>query len=473
MYFCQISNMNSTSYKSHKIYNLSDIANHLKSVINKTYTGNYYIKAEIVKLNYYPRSGHAYPELVEKENGQIKVEMRAIIWQDDYLRISNDFFKITGEYLKDGMMILCLASIEFHEIHGLSLHIKNIDPSFSLGEMWRLKQLCIDKLQSKNLLYKNKKIKLAQLPQRLAIISIETSKGFNDFIECLKTVQHQYGFYYHLFRSILQGEKCVKEMLAQLHKIAENANFFDAVVILRGGGGDTGLDCYNNYDLCEAVANFPIPVICGIGHSTNETVVEMIAHTSKITPTEVAYFLIHLFEDFDNRITELTQKIENKSQFVLQEELQKLQIHKKSLKQSSLIILERHHHKINETLQQTQTISRFRIQENKQKMDIQNLKIKQITTSRIEYHTQEINRLKTLLQTHSKQLTTQHAQQLNYIEKNIKILDPINTLKRGFTLTYHQDSIITSSKNITHQKILKTVFYDGEIYSETINKPIL
>jgi exodeoxyribonuclease VII large subunit len=285
-------------FNDRPVYTLSDISKSLQSIISKTYNQPYYIKAEIIKLNYYPRTGHCYPELAEKEDEKIKAQMRAIIWSSQYKTINERFKKITGDIIKEGITILCLASIEYSPQYGLALHIQDIEPTFTLGEMAKSKIAVIERLKKEGIFNANKKMQLPLIPKRIAIISIETSKGYSDFMITLLQNNWNYKFDCQLFPAILQGEKAITTITEQLAVIKSRITEFDCVVIIRGGGGDVGLSCYDHYQLAREVAIFPIPVLSGIGHSTNETVTEMVAYANKITPTEVAYFLIQKFHDF-------------------------------------------------------------------------------------------------------------------------------------------------------------------------------
>jgi len=285
-------------FNDRPVYTLSDISKSLQSIISKTYNQPYYIKAEIIKLNYYPRTGHCYPELAEKEDEKIKAQMRAVIWSSQYKTINERFKKITGDIIKEGITILCLASIEYSPQYGLALHIQDIEPTFTLGEMAKSKIAVIERLKKEGIFNANKKMQLPLIPKRIAIISIETSKGYSDFMITLLQNNWNYKFDCQLFPAILQGEKAITTITEQLAVIRSRITEFDCVVIIRGGGGDVGLSCYDHYQLAREVAIFPIPVLSGIGHSTNETVTEMVAYANKITPTEVAYFLIQKFHDF-------------------------------------------------------------------------------------------------------------------------------------------------------------------------------
>src|SRR5690606_37001676 len=270
--------INTMSSLPEKIFTLSQVAGSIKKTLTERYTSSFWVKAEMNKLNHYSHSGHCYPDLVEKNNGKVIAEMRSVLWKGDYLRINNRFVDLLQEPLKDGITVLMLVNISFDAVYGVSLRIIDIDPSFSLGELAREKQETINRLRNENLLQANKKLRFPLLPKRLAIISVETSKGLADFLKIINGNPWGYKFEYSLFPALLQGDKAVQSIRNQLENIRINQHNFDALAIIRGGGGDIGLACYNDYLLSRDLAQFPLPVLTGIGHATNETVSEMVAY---------------------------------------------------------------------------------------------------------------------------------------------------------------------------------------------------
>src|SRR5690349_14708930 len=165
-----------------RVFSLLEITQSIHRAISSIYKSSYWIKAEMNKLNHYKQSGHCYPELVEKMDGKVVAQMKATLWQDDYVRVNADFQRLLKEPLKDGIKILMLATIEYHPQHGLSLRIVDIDPSFTLGDLEREKMETIQKLQAEGIFSRNKEQVLPVIPQRLAVISVETSKGYADFL---------------------------------------------------------------------------------------------------------------------------------------------------------------------------------------------------------------------------------------------------------------------------------------------------
>lgn len=281
-----------------QIFSLLHVTQSIERTLGNRYGSPFWVKAEMNRLNFYSHSGHCYPDLVERHDGILCAQIRSVLWKDDYQRINAGFMRVLKEPLKDGINILFLARIQFDPVYGLSLRILDIDPDYSLGELEREKQETIRRLISEKLFDENRHKHLPKLPQRIAVISVETSKGFSDFREIIDRNPWGYRIFYMLFPALLQGENAVPSILGQFERIRKVLSHFDAVAIIRGGGGDVGLSCYNHYDLARTTATFPIPVITGIGHSTNETVTEMVAFKNAITPTDLAGFLIQEFHNF-------------------------------------------------------------------------------------------------------------------------------------------------------------------------------
>lgn len=410
------------TFNERPVYSLSEISKSIESVFAKNYTRAYYIKAEILKLNYYPHSGHCYPELVEKEKGKIKAQLRAIIWSTQFKDINERFVKITGEPLKEDIGILCLATIEFSAQHGLSLHIQDIEPTFTLGELAKNKQEVIQKLKKENIFTANKLKKLPLVPKRVAIISVETSKGYSDFIITLNQNHWNYHFECILFPSILQGDKAIISITHQLEMISKRALDFDCVVIVRGGGGDVGMSCYDDYQLASKVATFPLPVISGIGHSTNETITDMVAFANKITPTEVAYFLIQQFHNFSIQIDDLQNKL-------VQQTLSVLKIQDNFFEQIEHIM--------------QLTVDKFTSRKRKE----------------LETHSQ-------LLKLFYNKYLDRQKNNIAHAETKIELLHPENVLKRGYSITYFNGTAVKDATQLNKNDILTTRFFKGEVNSK-------
>lgn len=452
------------------IFSLSEICQSLRSVISKTYNQTYYIQAEIIKLNFYPQTGHCFPELVEKENEQIKAQMRGIIWAGNYRRISERFRNMVGEPLKDGISILCLATIEFSPQYGLALYIQDIEPSFTLGEMARNKKEVIDKLKKENVFDENKKKTLPTVPKRIAVISVETSKGYNDFIVTLTNNNWNYRFDTTLFPAVLQGDRAILTITEQLSQIEKQLELFDCVVIIRGGGGDVGLSCYDNYELARRVATFPLPVISGIGHSTNETVTELVSFANKITPTEVAYFLIQQFHDFALKVQDLQDRCLEYVRQTCTTHHQSLEKFSKELKMIGKQIITRQNDKIETFSRELRLMSSQTFAYHKEKIISSSRQLKLLSNQLIDIQKDncEINKKQLIFL--SQNIVEKQKEKLSVMEKHIVLLHPDNVLKRGFSITYLNGHAITDPAEISDNQEITTKLYKGEITSIITSK---
>ena len=204
------------------------------------------------------------------------------------------------------------------------MRILDIDPAYSLGELEKEKQETIARLRKEGLFDRNKKLPMALLPQRIAVLSASTSKGYSDFLEVIEGNPWRYKYFHMLFPTLLQGERAVELIILQLHAILKVIRHFDVVAIIRGGGGDVGLTCYNNWELSKEIALFPLPVITGIGHTTNETVTEMIAYKNALTPTGLGDWLIQKFHDFSVPVMKAEESIISRSVSRIHEEKLKM-----------------------------------------------------------------------------------------------------------------------------------------------------
>ena len=449
-----------------KYYSLFELATSLQSVIEKTYKRAYWVKAEIAKLNYYPKSGHCYPDLVDKKEGKVLAQMRAIIWAGTYTDITRKFKDATKEEMKEGMTILFLVKVSFHPNHGLSLNILDIEPSFTLGEMAREKTATIERLKKEGIFDRNKKLDIPLLPKNLAIISVETSKGYHDFINIING--NNWGYYFHttLFPALLQGDSAVKSLTGQLNAVKAVSERFDVVLIIRGGGGDVGLNCYDNYLLAKEVATFPLPVLTGIGHSTNETVTEMVANQNLITPTDVAYFLIGKFHNFSVRVQDAEKKISAYSNEILTFENQKLSEVTRLFRSLTQNLLMQNKHILNEFETELQNKSGIFIANRKRYLNNIRLQLKYKPSDVLKDGYGKLTVLSTLLNIRSKQILKNHNNGIERIAEKVRLLEPTNILKRGYSITTHNGKPVKDVRELKKGETIKTEIYNGSMESK-------
>ncbi len=452
--------------RQRRIFSLFEVAESIRKAISNTFTGYYWVKAEITKLNYYPKSGHCYPDLVEKEHGHIKAQIRANIWSGNFIKISNKFRTVTGEPLKDGIHVLFLSRVNFHEQYGLSLNIIDIEPSFTLGEMAREKQETIRKLQKEGLFILNKSLYFPILPKRIAIVSVETSKGYSDFLKVIQNNNYGFQFECRLFPALLQGNGAVRSIKQQLDAIEDVTDVFDAVAIIRGGGGEVGLNAYDNYELAKSVATCSLPVITGIGHSTNETVVQMVAYANKITPTEAGHFLLQQFHNFAVRLKLSEKNIVRHSRERLSKEQRKMSDVLQLFKSKTQNMIEHNIFDINMLVQTFKNeVHNLLLKKRQNIIGLStNLHIRaqqQSKTATIKLHNTQ-----NYLVIHLKQRFINENNLQEQLQTKLQLLNPKNILKRGYSITYHKGKVVKNAAQLKTGDIIISHLNKGTIESK-------
>ena len=277
---------------------LRELQRRVKSALEGQFALPLWVSAEIseIKVNY---SGHCYLELVEKggDNGVPTAQARAVVWRSNYPRIAGYFEAETGQRLAAGIKILAKALVTYHELYGFSLQITDIDPSYTLGDMERQRQQTIAQLQQEGVWDMNREAPMPAVVQRVAIVSSANAAGYQDF--CKELARSVYRFELTLFDAFMQGEAAEESIIEALCNVAARPEKFDAVVLIRGGGSRSDLNCFNAYRLCAHVAQFPLPVVTGIGHDKDTSVADMVAHTALKTPTAVAGWLVERMDTID------------------------------------------------------------------------------------------------------------------------------------------------------------------------------
>ena len=453
--------MEQETFNGKSVYTLTQVGQSIQSMIERTYKYPYYIKAEMVKLNRYARTGHCYPELVEKEDQRVKAQMRAVIWADQYTRINQRFEQITGEPLKDGITILCLATIQYSPQYGLALYIQDIEPSFTLGEMARIRLETIARLKKEGIFDANKRTRMPLLPKRVAVISIETSKGYSDFTITLNGNAAGYRFETTLFPSLLQGEKAIGTMLEQLDRIEQRKDDFDCVAIIRGGGGDVGLGCYDNYELARRVATFPLPVLSGIGHSTNETITESVSYANKITPTEVAYFLIGKFTDFENKVIEYQNFITNQTLTILQEAKERTAQYESRLQIVGSRMLSRETSRLHELQNLLQLSGRKLLDTHRLLLSDAAITVRDFARDTVGNGQSQLALLQSKMRLYAKQHLENRRTELSHYSEKLELLAPTNILRRGFSITRHNGKAVTNATDLRSGDTVETTFMEG------------
>ncbi len=303
-----------------KPFTLYSLNNLVRSAISDALPSRYWVTGELSEVRE-TVAGHCYIELVERdeESQETTAKARGTIWSRTYSLLRPYFLEQTGQPFAAGLKVLLQVSVGFHELYGYTLDVCDIEPAYTIGDIARQRQLIIKRLTDEGVIDLNKELEFPLLPQRIAVISSTTAAGYGDFCDQLLNNRYGFVFYPRLFPAPMQGNGAEQGVIAALDRIAEEVDNWDVVVIIRGGGATSELGCFDTYDLANNCAQFPLPVITGIGHLRDESILDIVAHTSAKTPTAAAEFLIHamlanetMLSEMQNGIaTAIAKKVEN------------------------------------------------------------------------------------------------------------------------------------------------------------------
>lgn len=289
---------------------LLELLGRVKGAIEREVSSQLWIKAEISDIKNHS-AGHCYLELVDtgKDGDEVEARAQGIIWSSVYKMLKPYFETTTGYQLARGMHILVKAQVQFSTLYGLSLIISDLNPSFTIGELEIERQKSILKLKEEGMFEMNKELEIPKLPRKFAVISSESAAGYLDFIKHLHENEYGYRFQTTLFTAPMQGEAAPAGIIEAMDRVAQNLSSYDALLILRGGGSTQDLRCFDDYELAVNIAQFPLPVITGIGHEQDFHIADMVANTYLKTPTAIANFIVDKFSAEEGNITSIAAKL--------------------------------------------------------------------------------------------------------------------------------------------------------------------
>jgi exodeoxyribonuclease VII large subunit len=429
----------------------------------------YWVMAEIseIKEN---SSGHCYLELIEKnpEEKNVRARIKAIIWSNRFRFLKAFFENTTGENLREGLKILVKAKVEYHELYGLSLIISDIDPAFTLGEMAVKRQQIIKKLEQEGVFSMNKELTFPAVPQKIAVISSKNAAGYTDFINQLKENSFGYVFYTALFETSLQGSDTEQSVISALDRISMNYELFDLVVIIRGGGSQSDLSWFDNYNIAYHITQFPLPVLTGIGHDKDLSVTDMVANKSLKTPTAVAGFLIDAVAASETNLFEMSSAIT----------------------EASRVIIEKNKYRIETAGIRLHPLTRLKISDAKDRLsgkiiEIINIGKKLIFRAGLIPVNQEaklyssvknlIKAKEVILRNSRQNLTSGTSNYLSTVnsrykvyESTLNLLNPENVLQRGFSITKLNGTILKNCDQLRKDDIIDTQLYDDTFQSKVL-----
>jgi exodeoxyribonuclease VII large subunit len=400
-------------------FTLRELNSAIRFAVGQAFPEALWVIAEIAEAKCNQR-GHCYLELAEKDDDKVIAQIKATIWAYDYRKLCHKFESQTGEALRQGMKVMLFASVTFHEVYGLSLNVKDIDPAYTMGDMALRKKEIIERLIKEGLMDVNRALPLPVAPQRIAVISSPTAAGYGDFFNHLDRNLYGYRFIHVLFPALMQGAEAEQSLLSALDRIAHVAHLFDAAVIIRGGGSSIDLSCFDSYALASRISRFPLPVLTGIGHEKDDTVADMVAHTKMKTPTAVAEFLISGLRAFEERIADIMGRISTLAEGMVRDEHLTLETISRRLARIPILIA---------------------AEQNRLAMHVRDMK------------------------SATRHLIRRTADGLDHIDRALRILDPTNVLKRGYSITRHKGKVIRDAARLKKGDVIDTHLYKGAVTS--------
>lgn len=445
---------------------LYELNTRIKQALKGQFSESVWITAEITSVQE-NRSGHCYLELADKSGQEDKVTAvaRATIWAFTYRMLRPYFETTTGRSLEKGMKVLVNAEVVFHEVYGLSLNIKNIDPTFTLGDLERKKREIIEQLEMDGIIDMNRNLEMPLLPKNIAVISSPTAAGLGDFMNHLAHNSYGYRFHVKLFPAVMQGEKTTESVIAALDKIYEYESLFDVVVLIRGGGSQTELGCFDTYDMAANVAQFPLPVIAGIGHERDETIVDRVAYLRVKTPTAAAAFLIEAFQESEAGLENLKNDFVAGVEDLLQREKHRQVLQITDLKRLIQVALSARDTSL-------KLISR-RLEHNFKLFIYNRLSGFSTLISRTENRLMRLfDRRKNSLEEYAVTVRcacmdrlSRDRHVLELAETTVKYVNPTNVLERGYSITHLNGKAVKSIGEVAEGDVLETLVKDGKIQS--------
>ena len=421
----------------------------IRRSVQACFPDSYWVQAELsdVRAN---SSGHCYLEFVQKDpsGNSLVAKARGIIWSGTYFRLKPYFESETGQAFVSGIKVLVKVSVNFHELYGYSLTVLDIDPTYTLGDMARRRREILSRLQQEGVLTLNKELELPELMQRVAVISSPTAAGYGDFCNQLAHNAFGFVFYTRLFPAVMQGEKVERSVISALDRIYREVDHWDVVVIIRGGGATSDLSGFDTYELAANCAQFPLPVITGIGHERDDTVIDMVAHTRVKTPTAAAEFLVNHLRRTAERLETFAQCVYQEVPLMLSRERERLDSWMARIPARVQMCLQR------EGFAQERLVKRL-------EMSVQ-------ACLQSERHRQELclqrveNALSVRMQV--------ERHRLELFSQRVKAASPDLLLKRGYSMTLKDGKAVTDASLLQPGDVVETRLAKGRFKSKVMEE---
>lgn len=430
--------------KSPNTITLQEFNNRIKRLLADPSVMNCWVVAETtdVRINQ-----HCYLQLLEKnpKTGATVAKIKAIIWGSQFRFLNARFKQVTGRDIGNDMKIMVCLSVNYSPQYGLTVVINNINPEFTLGDMERQRQEILNRLTQEGIIGQNKTVPVPPVLQRIAIVSAAGAAGYGDFMKQLTDNKYGVCFYPCLFQATMQGVKTVPTVLAALDKVEQNQHLFDCVVIIRGGGGTEELNSFDNYDLAHRVATFPLPVIVGIGHERDITVLDYVAGIRVKTPTAAAEHIILQAANALAHIGDLSNQVVSIARDYIARAKEQLSYYAGNLPIMAQRIIDTN----------TLRLQNF----------IQNIPLH--VQRRIEGENAQLARQKDAIKNAVAQVKMKETMRLEALGDKIELLSPRKVMARGYTLTTCEGKIMTDAAQLEAGKLVTIHFRDGKVVAGT------
>ena len=410
--------------------------------------------------------GNCYFELLQKDdNGNTVAKIRAICWAMQWRRISAEFLAVTGTQPSSGIKVMMCVSASYHPAYGMSVNVSAINAEFTLGDAVRHRNEIIRRLQLNGLLELNRNVRWTMPPQKIAVISAPGAAGYGDFINQLYTNPYNIRYRTKLFPALMQGDRTVSSVSAALLKVAADADRFDCVVIIRGGGASSDLAAFDNYDLAAAVARFPIPVVVGIGHERDTTVLDYVANMRVKTPTAAAEWFIARGKRMLDALDNAAAKVSEAAKANIEGNRRQLAVIHASLPgivQSAVTLRRQQNTRLSLSL--AEMLPRL-ISPQRQKLDKIAADIRSFADNSLSRNNLRLQQLSDALSANIDAALKRNHEKINTTETLIRALSPEKILNRGFSITYADGKPVTDAKTLSVGTCLTTRFATGSAKS--------
>lgn len=457
---------------SEQTISLSELNDSIKNLVEGTFDSPLWVMAEIAEMKV-AVNGHCYLDLLERNerSGKDLARVRATIWRNTFPLLKAYFEETTGQILSAGLKVMLLVEVRFHSLYGYSLNVVDINPGFTLGEMALLREKILRELEDEGILELNKRLDFPLLPQRIAVISSEGAAGYEDFLNELMGNSWHYHFQVKLFPAIMQGGQTEASVVEALERIFESVDDFDVVVIIRGGGAKLDLSAFDNKLIAEHVAQFPLPVLVGIGHTKDQTVLDIVANQSLKTPTAVADFLLQKIKEQDDLLDEFQTVLQTVVNDIVMQEKDSLQALHFSFRNV-----------VDYRIQQEKTrVSQFQIDIHRQcgyllEMENQQLsylpeKIQLLIHSVFYQKERSFEHYFNRIKRGGLMIIRQQKRQMDNFSEKVKLLQPETLLKRGYHLISDKTGkIIKEIEDVSVNDTVKIHFNKGIAFSKILEK---